>query len=801
MSFFIRKNLLFIFLLLGFLLSSFTFIASSAFLYLNPQIPDSSSLTNIPLTVPFRIYSSDNKLIQTYGARRIPLNRDQIPELLIKALLDTEDKRFYSHIGVDFISLLDDTFKLLLTAKVTSGASTITMQLARNLWLSREKTFIRKFKEILLAIKIEHALTKDQILTAYMNVVFLGNRSYGMEAAAQTYYNKSLNELTLSQLAMLAGIPQAPSRNNPISNPQAAKDRRQTVLLSMLNQGSITLSDYKRANAAPVTAKLYFQAPELDAPYVAEFVRKEMFNLFGKDLYTKGYVAVTTIDSKLQKTSNTALIKGLFAYDKRHGFRPPSYRASTDSTSKDALLDWSVKLSKFRVYHDTLFPALVTHAHGDTIYALQPNNKIITIHKNNFKWARPYIDVDTKGSTPKNAQDILQVGDLIYTEKVNGAWTLTQIPNVQGAIVSLNSHTGAILSVTGGFDYTANQFNHATQLSRQPGSGFKPFIYSAAIEQGITPSDLFLDAPLTFNDKSLETTYRPQNSNKKYRGATRLRSAFYRSINLVSMRILQTIGIQKTLSHIQNFNIDTKNFPENLQLAIGGGTIGMSPLQMAASYATFSNNGKLITPHIIQEIRDIHGDVIDTHLTPHYMKKCMHLDECPDQPLNQKLSHIDLPTDQAIDPRNAYIMQSLLKDVIKKGTGRRARVLNRSDIGGKTGTTNEADVWFNGFGADITSTVWLGFSDNRPLGANEYGSNAALPIWIDFMKVALSDKKEEKTIQPSGINIIRVDKTTGKQSFSAQNTMFEYFYSEYPPAKSESTPVTRDKTVLPEEIW
>ncbi len=783
------------------------------YLYLDPQIPKAETYRHVKLETPLRIYTKDKKLIAEFGERRlIPVKLSEVPDSFIRAILDTEDKRFYQHRGIDYISLLNDSFELLQARKIRSGASTITMQLARNISFSLEQTFIRKFKEMLLALKIEQELTKDEILELYINVVPFGKRAYGAQAAALTYYGKPLNQLELAQFAMLAGIPQAPSAANPINGPDRALRRRNLVLGRMLEQSSITQQEYEQAITAPITAKLYARELDLAAPFPAEWVRSQLINKL-PDLYSGGYEVFTTLESNLQKQATRALRNGLLKYDQRHGFRGPekkqAYEENLGELTPIEIVDNALELLAKESIIGELIPAIVLKTDSEFATLIKKDGKEIRLALETMDWASPYIDVDNKGRKPKSVPDVLQKGDLVRVSEKNGAWSLAQVPRVQGALISMDPITGGILAIEGGFDFKINQYNHAIQAARQPGSGFKPFIYSAALDNGITPSTVYMDAPLVFEDENLEAQYRPDNDNKRYNGPTRLREALYRSINLVSIRVLMDISPQKALNYVQKFGFNTETFPSNTQLAIGGGTMAITPMEMAAAYSIFANGGFLVNPHIISRVTDINGAEVLSSINPiacprDNCLKSMSLLEGNIQnsvPLNE-LDSIEPQkikiAQRVIDQRNAYIMHKMLQDVIRRGTGIRARKLRRADLAGKTGTTdNAADTWFNGYSPQIVTTVWVGFPDHQPLGKNEYGSNTPLPIWIDYMAEALKDEPILDPPQPKGVITIKIDPTTGSQAVPGQeNAILEYFLEEHVPPKQRNQKLKIDNGAL-----
>ncbi|MCZ6617411.1 MAG: PBP1A family penicillin-binding protein [Gammaproteobacteria bacterium] len=811
---------------------------AGVYLYLNPQIPSAESYRHVQLETPLRIYTADAQLIAEFGERRlIPLSLDQVPELFKRALLDTEDKRFYQHNGIDFISLSNDTFGLLKSVlfegSLGPGASTITMQLARNVSFTLERKFLRKFKEMLLALKIEQELTKDEILELYINVVPFGKRAYGLQAASLTYYGKSIEELDLAQLAMLAGIPQAPSAGNPINGPERALRRRNAVLSRMLDQGSITVRQYQATIELPITARIHARELDVPAPFPAEWVRSQLLGRF-PDLYSGGYEVVTTLRGNLQATARRALRKGLMNYDRRHGYRGPEARLGELSVEQ-----YLQRLGNTAVYAD-LIPGVITAVSETEAQVLLADGQNIVMDLASVAWARSYLGVDERGPVPKSVSDVVQPGNLIRMQLMPSIttpegqlvtqWRLAQLPEIQGALVSLNPLTGAVLALEGGFDFGMNQYNHALQAARQPGSGFKPFVYSAALHHGITPASIFMDAPLVWDDPLLESQYRPENDNNRFNGPTRLREAFYKSINLISMRVLLKVGAGNVMDYVSRFGFDTATFPRNTQLAIGGGTMAITPIDMAAVYSVFANGGWQVQPHILDKVLNLNGETLFQARYPQICDPC-NVEEPSQDPLEEPKNLEDLladnndidtedtrdpekdedtppiiPAVRVIDENNAYIMHTMLRDVVLKGTGRRARSLKRQDLAGKTGTTNDAaDTWFNGYNPDVVTTVWVGFPNHQPLGSSHYGSNTPLPIWIDYMAVALAGRAERFPDQPDGVVAMKIDPVSGKLASPRQdNAIFEYFLNEHLP-KSDIAHLPPDETtgeeIRPEDIF
>jgi penicillin-binding protein 1A len=816
------------------LLSGIALSLAGIYLYLDPQVPKAETYRSVKLETPLRIYTADGALMAEYGERRvIPVRLEEVPQAFIDALLDTEDKRFYEHSGIDYISLANDTLSLLLNREITSGASTITMQVSRNISFSLEQTFLRKFKEMLLALKIERALTKDEILALYINAVPFGKRAYGAQAAAYTYYDQPLSELRLAQLAMLAGIPQAPSAGNPINGPERALARRNLVLSRMLDQGSITEAAYQEATAEPISARVYERQLEVPAAFAAETVRQLLKRY--EDLYTAGYSVYTTIRADKQLAATRALRDGLEAYDRKHGYRGPEAQLAPE--------EWEQTLRDTPVY-GVLEPAVVTAVAETGIAVLASDGSTRRVEFESMSWARPYESVNVRGPVPKAPGDIVAPGDLIRirptppaapenaeqaatdvaetapepaAEDAVETWQFAQVPDAQGALVSLDPNSGAIVAVEGGYDFALNQFNHALQANRQPGSGFKPFVYSAALASGITPASIFLDAPLVFEDDALETEYRPDNDNNRYNGPTRLREALYRSINLVSMRVMLEVGAGTVLKHAARFGFDTARFPRDTQLAIGGGTMAVTPLAMAKAFGVFANGGYEVQPYLIDRVENLDGEILQQTTPVQVCRACeerlealdgaddvedvdaavqVASEEAASEPAAASQDAADTDTapepryaERTLDERNAYVMTQMLRDVIGRGTGRRARVLERDDLAGKTGTTNDGtDTWFNGFSADLATSVWVGFSNYDPLGARAYGGNTALPIWIDYMKVGLADLPARYPPQPAGIVVMRIDAKTGEAVAPQQSgSIFEYFFAETAPKLKAST--------------
>lgn len=762
---------------------------SGAFLYLSPGLPSVDSLRSIQLQIPLRIYSADGKLIAEFGEmRRSPIRFDDIPPDFIRALLAAEDDNFANHYGVDFTSLMRAATQLLASGHIQTGGSTITMQVAKNFFLTSERSFSRKTNEILLALQIERELSKNEILELYVNKIYLGNRAYGIEAAAQVYYGKSIRDLSLGQLAMIAGLPKAPSRYNPLVNPQRSMERRDWILGRMYKLGAIDQARYEAALAEPIEARHHVQPVELNAPYIAEMARAEMVGRYGSDAYTEGFRVTTTVPSALQESANRALHDGLVAYDQRHGFRGPETRLP--GLTREA---WLQELARYKSIGG-LQPAIVTQVEKSGIMVLLRNGEEQPVAWDSMKWARPFLNTNSLGPRPQKPADVAQIGDLVRVERNEEDDTLLfrQIPAAQSALVSLDPQSGAIRALVGGFSFEQSNYNRAAQAKRQPGSSFKPFIYSAALDAGFTASSLVNDAPIVFQEAGMGEAWRPKNDNNTFLGPIRLREALYKSRNLVSIRLLQTIGIDYTLDYISTFGFNRQDLPRNLSLALG--TAGLTPLEIAGGWSAFANGGRKVQPYLIERIDSRDGKPLFTANPPRTPESAQLVEEQnvalrieePDAEVQQPVL-----AEQIIDERTAYIMTSMLQDVIKRGTGRRALALGRSDLAGKTGTTNESkDSWFSGYNADYMTTVWVGFDQPESLGRNEYGGTVALPIWMDYMGAALRDKPNHLPPEPAGLISLRVDPVSGRAaSPGTPDAYFELFKSEdSPPPMSELEP-------------
>lgn len=815
---------------------------SGTYLYLSPQLPSVDTLRDVRLQTPLRIYSADGKLIGEFGdQRRTPVKFDDIPPLYIQALLAAEDAQFFTHHGVSIKGISRAVVELVTTGKKGSGGSTLTMQVARNYFLTKRKAFIRKFNEILLALRIEKELTKEEIFELYVNVTFLGKRAYGIEAAAQVYYGRTLNDLTLPELAMIAGLPQGPSFQNPIINPERAKERRNWILGRMLELGSINEETYAQAVATPVTAKYHGVNLDVYSPYVSEMARKKAIELFGYAAYTDGYRIYTTVDSRLQDTAQQAVVEGLITYDQRHGYRGPEQNLPLDQldikTDESGLstTDYSPWLETLKATpsYGNLKPAIVTGVEDQRIHVLTEENEILTLEwDQGLSSARPYISEDSRGPSPKLAEEIVAPGDLIRIKQQDGMWRLSQIPEAQAALISLSPQNGAIRALVGGFDFHQSNFNRVTQARRQPGSNFKPFVYTAALEHGMTAASIINDAPIVFEDGQLESTWRPENDGGRFYGPTRLREALYRSRNLVSIRILRNTGISNVIDGMSRFGFDESELPRDLSLALG--SHDLTPLQVATGYAVFANGGYKVEPYLVEKILNFDGRAVFEALPPTVCNGCddgeylAQLSSQNDSGAEEDSSNnpyqiqgdpfqfdfeiksllgILEPSDypkapKVLDDQVAYIMDSILKDVVQKGTGYRAKALGRTDLAGKTGTTNgPKDAWFSGYNGNLVATTWVGFDQHSPLGKNEYGGSAALPIWIDFMKEALKGKPNTHRAQPPGMVTVRINPETGERArIDDPDAIFETFRAEHVPQFKSQNDATNQAMPYEESI-
>ena len=754
---------------------------AASYVYLAPDLPSSESMRKVELQIPLRVYTRNGALMAQIGEqRRIPVTYAQIPLIVKQAFLAAEDERFFSHHGIDFPGVLRAIFVDLIAGDRAQGASTITMQAARNMYLTQDRTWRRKLEETFLTYRMEHEFTKEEIFGLYLNVIFFGQRAYGVAAAAETFFGKSLDQLTVAQAATLGGIPKAPSHYNPIVSPQAATGRRSYVLRRMLDLGFIDAAAAQNANQEPMLARTHAPLYDIEAPDVAEMARQDIRARFGAGAENAGYRVYTTVDGRLQSAATRAVRIGLIEYDRRHGWRGPVTHRELGSKSRpeqfDALLDTYTTIGD-------LAPAVVVTVADRAARVYVKLRGFAQIEWDGLAWARREIRPDVVGPAPKNARDILSPGDVIFVVTDGGAAQLAQPPAAQSALVALDPKDGAVAALVGGFDFFTNKFNRATQARRQPGSGFKPFLYSSALENGFTPASVLLDAPIVMEGDGMETAWRPENSTGNFRGPTRLREALVHSRNLVSIRLLRALGTSYAIDYIAKFGFDRASLPTNLTLALG--TVQVTPLELAAGYAVFANGGFRVQPYFIDRIENAAGQVV-WHAAPRLAcEECEQpvtaTDVAPAADAATALRNADalrggpgyLPparlAERVISPQNDYVMTDMMMDVIKRGTGRRALALGRTDLAGKTGTTNEAkDTWFNGFTRNLVVTVWVGYDQERPLGESEEGAKTALPIWMHFMREALRGVPERRRPMPDGLIQLRISPDTGMLA-SAEN--------------------------------
>ena len=783
-----------------------------AYWLIAPRLPSVESLRDVRLQVPLRVYSNDGKLVATFGeTRRIPVKIEQVPQQLKNAFLAAEDANFYKHPGVDWQGVLRAMG--LMIAKRTlhvPGGSTITQQVARGFFLSSEVSMSRKLTEIFLSFRIEHELTKDEIFELYLNKIFFGNRAYGVAAAAEFYYGKTLDQLSLGECAMLASLPKFPSSSNPLSNRARASERRAYVLQRMLENGFITAEQMKQANAEADRAYAHEPPIELEAPYLAEMVRQDALDKLGNEALTDGYSVYTTLDSRAQDAANQALREDLIAYDQRHGFRGPEAHVELSEHPLPAELD-----KRLELYHPVvgLIPGIVVDSSAKDATVYLDDGQSVPLDLDAVKWARRYKDESHRGGEPKRVDEVLKPGDIVrLARNAEGKWKLSQNPNVQGALISLDPEDGAIRGEVGGFSYSRSKFNRAVQANRQPGSSFKPFFYAAAFEHGFTPASIVNDAPISLPDPSKPSgVWEPKNDDDKFEGPMRLREAMVQSKNLVSVRLLDAIGVRYAREYVTRFGFTPDQIPENLSMALG--TASVSPLTMARAYTVFANGGFLVDPYFVQRIVDRDGKEV---YKANPVVACRH---CPQRQLEDARvqaaadtakadgvapvkivalspikaaqatptaapadSGVPLLAPRVLDARVAYLIGSLLHDVVRRGTGHDAMVLKRNDLAGKTGSTNDhRDAWFSGYNDDLVASAWVGFDDFSSLGhangVGEFGAQAALPMWITYMRETLKGVPEKPFEMPPGISTARIDPASGELAAGAGG-MLEVFKTE-----------------------
>jgi penicillin-binding protein 1A len=789
--------------------------AIGAYFYVAPSLPDVQTLKEIQLQVPMRVYTRDGLLMAEFGEqRRIPVDAAEVPERLRSAFLAAEDDRFFEHPGIDWQGFARAAWQVALTGEPRQGGSTITMQVARNFFLSFEKTIARKVREIFLAVRIERALTKNEILTLYLNKIFLGQRAYGVGAAAEVYFGKSVADLSLAEAATIAGLAKGPSVDNPVTSPDRALARRAYVLRRMREIGAITPEEHEAASSEPMVSRLHGPTVEVTAPWLAEMARQDLIARFGPEAYTAGYEVVTTIDSRLQPMAQAAVLRGLKLYDHRHGYRGPAAvleAIPAEPAEIQALLTAYPEPAGMRI-------GLVTRVEPESATVTVRGEGEVALTMDGLAWARPYLSDDSRGPAPASASDVVAPGHLVYVSMNDeGAWELEQLPEIQGAMVVLDPHDGAIAALVGGFDFETSKFNRAVQARRQPGSAFKPFVYSAALDRGFTAATIVNDAPVVVDDPGLEDTWRPKNYSGSFFGPMRLREALAKSRNLVSIRVLDRVGVAHTIDYAERFGFPREALPRNLTLALGSGNL--APLELAAGYAVFANGGFRVAPYFVDRILGPDGETVFEAEPLWACAECAieamiseaRADAEPEPadreaepdagaPGLPELEHEQPP--RAIDAANAWLMSDMLHDVAVRGTGARSRELGRGDLAGKTGTTNDGrDTWFSGFTADLVATAWVGFDQERPLGRGETGASTALPAWMAFMGPALKGLPEARPPQPPGLVTVRISPETGLLARAGDpEAIFETFrVGEVPEAGADGETPFPDDEERPEE--
>lgn len=788
-----------------------------SYLYVVPSLPPIDAMGSLSLPVPMRVYTRSGQLIAQIGEKRRELVAyDDIPLIVRQAFIAAEDQRFYTHHGFDYSGVLRAIWVDLTSHGYAQGASTITMQAARNMFLTLDKRIVRKLQEIFLTYRMEHEFTKEQILQTYLNVIFLGQRSYGVAAAAETYFGKRLDQVSLAEAATLAGLPQAPSTYNPVTNPKGAQARRRYVLGQMLKLKYIDAAAALAAGQEQVAAHDFGIIPDVEAPYVAEMARAEVVSRYGEDAVNSGYKVYTTVDGRLQTAADRAVRIGLIQYDRRHGYRGPLKQVSLEQRSTAAHFD--ALLAGVASIGD-LWPAVVVSVAQQSARVYIRGLGFAQIDWDGLAWARRRVSDTRIGAPPKRAEEVVQRGDVVYVvTNGEGAAQLAQLPEAQSALVALDPNDGAIVSLVGGFDYFNNKFNRAVQARRQPGSGFKPFLYSAALENGFTPSSIVMDAPIVYDDSGQEKTWRPENNEKGFEGPMRLREALVHSRNLVTIRVVRQLGVDAAIDYASKFGFDPQDMPKDMTIALG--SLPATPLQMVSGYAVFANGGYRIDPYFIERIDNAVGQTVyrsspkvvcetcdaeaatggaapaeaaDGKAVPTVAADTSGAGGDPNRRPASVAAPLLTPAQVAprvISPQNVWIMDDMMADVIKRGTGIRAGLaLRRGDISGKTGTTNEArDTWFNGFNRNIVATVWVGFDQERPLGEGEEGSRTAVPIWVDFMREALRGQPERLRPMPAGLVTARISPKTGALAAANESdAIYETFMEDRMPTEGNAS--------------
>ena len=739
-----------------------------------PTLPSLEVLTDYRPKIPLRVYTAEGVLMGEFGEeRRAVVKIGEVPEQLKQAILAAEDDRFYQHGGVDYAGVLRAAYSNFTSGGARQGASTITMQVARNFFLSKEKTLTRKFSETLLAFKIEHSLTKDEILELYINQIYLGQRSYGFASASQVYFGKPLSDIDLAEAAMLAGLPKAPSSYNPIVNPKRAKTRQAYVLRRMNEIGQISVQEYKEATGKALVIKRKSQEFAVHAEYVAEMARQAVYDRYQEETYTRGFKVYTTVRQLHQQAAYQSLRQGVMDYDQRRGYRGPEsfVKLVKNDVSQEEILE-----NALQDRHDSgdLYAAVVLTANSKSVHAYRRGGERIEITGEGLKFAQKFLS-----ETAPAVQQRIHPGSIIRVQKSDkGLWQIVQIPQVEASLVSIDPQDGSIRSLVGGFDFNRNQFNHVTQAWRQPGSSLKPFIYSAALEKGFTPATVINDAPISFSAAETGSKpWEPRNFESKYDGPIRMREALAKSKNMVSVRILRAITVQYAQDYISRFGFDPSMHPPYMTMALGAGSV--TPMQMAVGYTAFANGGFRVSPYFIQRIEDEKGNILEQAQPSQVAKNAV----------------------QIIDPRNAYLMTTMMQDVVERGTATRAKQLNRTDLAGKTGTTNDhVDAWFCGYQTGLVAVAWIGFDNPKSLGEHETGGRAALPIWVNYMGKVLQNVPMSPPISPQGVITARVNPATGFRV--SHGGIMEHFLQEQlpPEAGHEDDDSSRPPAGLPEGL-
>lgn len=752
-------------------------IATAAYLYLAPLLPSAETYRDVQLETPLRIYTADGLLIDEIGNRRDPVEFEEIPQVLIDALIATEDARFYSHPGVDFQSLLRGFYGFIRGVNL-GGGSTITMQLANNLSFDSDNVYLRKFKEIPFALQIQRELSKEEILTLYLNTIYFGAGADGIGAAAFVYYGKRPSELTLAESAMMVSLLPCPSTCNPLSNPTRSIERRRTRLRNMVREGMISEEEFALADAEPVTATQHNRNIELNAPYIAEMARQQLYDQYGDATYTQGFEVITTIDSQRQREATDALVNGLENYyDKRHGYRGPSANFAPAANEEKESLNtrWLTELESVPVYGNQQ-PAIVTSVQPRSFNAMLKDGSEISVPWDGISWAYTFRSRNEAWPPPQVASDAVAVGDLIRVRHTEDNWELGQVPEIQGALVSMRPNNGELLALVGGYDFRRSQVNRVL-TPRPPGSNFKPFVYGTALEEGYTAATLINDAPLTRGN------YRPNNFENNFLGPVTLRYALKESRNVPAVRLYDQLGSDKVFAFAKKFGLPVENFPRN-DLTVGLGSSDVQPIEIVTAYSAFANGGYKVEPWFIREIRNLDG--VQFQAQP--VTVCESCSQSSDA-LAEATPAAETPSLNAapriVEDRVVYILNTMLRSVIVEGSGARVqREIGRGDLMGKTGTTNgPQELWFSGFNKDIATTVFVGFDTPQPLGEREQGATIAVPIWIDYMKAALDGKPENSMRRPDGLEDRLINKVTGEPATpGSPDSVFEVFRTENAPS-------------------